>query len=58
MWNISLRVANTDVKLNDCVKLLGVYIDYEPQLSSRITLTISANVRQGYSVPYEELQNT
>ena len=33
---ISLRVANTDVKLNDCVKLLGEYIDYELKFTNHV----------------------
>ena len=44
-WEISLRVANTDVKLNDLWSYL-VYILIMSS-SSQITLTISANVGQG-----------
>ena len=33
---ISLRVANTDAKLNDCVKLLGVYNDYELKFTNHV----------------------
>ena len=43
---ISLRVANTDVKLNDCVKLLGVYIDYELKLKNHVDHLCKRTSRQ------------
>ena len=43
---ISLRVANTDVKLNDCVKLLGVYIDYELKFTNHVDHLCKRTPRQ------------
>ena len=43
---ISLRVANTDVKLNDCVKLLGVYIDYELKFTNHVDHLCKRTSRQ------------
>ena len=43
---ISLRVANTDVKLNDCVKLLGVYIDYELKFTNQVDHLCKRTSRQ------------
>ena len=33
---ISLRVGNNDVKLNDCVKLVGIYIDYKLKFTNHV----------------------
>ena len=43
---ISLRVANTDVKLNDCVKLLGVYIDCELKFTNHVDHLCKRTSRQ------------
>ena len=43
---IYLRVANTDVKLNDCVKLLGVYIDYELKFTNHVDHLCKRTSRQ------------
>ena len=43
---IYLRVANTDVQLNDCVKLLGVYIDYELKFTNHVDHLCKRTSRQ------------
>ena len=43
---ISLCVANTDVKLNDCEKLLGVYIDHELKSKNHVDHLCKRTSRQ------------
>ena len=44
--NISLNVNGTNVPLKSCVKLLGVFIDYELTLSEHVNYTCKRTSRQ------------